>query len=106
MRSLRIEHESKIALQTEKITNLIADQELRIKQITELDQKIINLNETITKKDELIKNNDLTTNNLRLKNEAAQAIVNGLESEKTHLELSLNENRTLKEQYYEKSEIL
>jgi len=64
------------------------------------------LNETITKKDELIKNNDLTTNNLRLKNEAAQAIVNGLESEKTHLELSLNENRTLKEQYYEKSEIL
>lgn len=85
---------------------MIADQELRIKQITELDQKIINLNETITKKDELIKNNDLTTNNLRLKNEAAQAIVNGLESEKTHLELSLNENRTLKEQYYEKSEIL
>ena len=85
---------------------MIADQELRIRQITELDQKIINLNETITKKDEIIKNNDLTTNNLRLKNEAAQAIVNGLESEKTHLELSLNENRTLKEQYYEKSEIL
>ena len=85
---------------------MIADQDLRIRQITELDHKIINLNETITKKDELIKNNDLTTNNLRLKNEAAQAIVNGLESEKTHLELSLNENRTLKEQYYEKSEIL
>ena len=44
-------------------------------------------------------------NTHRLKIEALEATITGLEAEKTHLELSLAENRQLKDQYYEKSEV-
>lgn len=48
---------------------------------------------------------DQVFNTLKLKIEAAQATIKGLEGEKQHLELSLNENRTMKDKYYERSEI-
>ena len=60
----------------------------------------------IDKKDYKIKDMDQVFNTLRLKNEAAQATINSLEGEKQHLQLSLKENRTLKDQYYEKSETI
>ena len=41
---------------------------------------------------------------LNLIQESEKAIINGLKSEKTHLELSLKENTSLKEQYKMKCE--
>ena len=72
--------------------------------ITDSENKIIRLNEDLEKKDYQIKDMDQVFNTLRLKNEAYAAEIKGLESEKSHLELSLSENRILKDQYYEKSE--
>lgn len=43
-------------------------------------------------------------NSMRLKADAQQALINTLEAEKVHLEISLRENKTLKEQYFNKSE--
>jgi len=56
-------------------------------------------------RDTQIKDMDQVFNTLKLKIEAAQATIKGLEGEKQHLELSLNENRTMKDKYYERSEI-
>lgn len=43
---------------------------------------------------------------MQLKQEAEQALINGLMSEKQHLELGLKENKTLKDQYSDKCEQL
>ena len=43
---------------------------------------------------------------MRLKIDANRALIDGLTSEKNHLELSLKENRDQKEQYKEKCERL
>ena len=48
---------------------------------------------------------DQVFNTLNLKIESAQATIKRLEGENQHLELSLNENRTMKDKYYERSEI-
>jgi hypothetical protein len=48
---------------------------------------------------------DQVFNTLKLKNESSIATIKGLEGEKQHLELSLNENRTMKDKFYERSEI-
>jgi predicted nucleic acid-binding Zn-ribbon protein len=77
----------------------------KIKQMAEADNKILSLNEIIERKDYQIKDMDQVFNTLKLKNEAAQAQIKGLEGEKAHLELSLNENRTMKDKFYERSEI-
>ena len=77
----------------------------RNKDIKDKDQKIIDLQEDIQKKDYDLKSYDQRLNNYRLKEDADLATIKGLESEKLHLELSLAENRQLKDQYFEKSEI-
>ena len=48
---------------------------------------------------------DQVFNTLNLKIESAQATIKGLEGYKQHMELSLNEIRTIKDKYYERSEI-
>ena len=49
---------------------------------------------------------DQEFNSLRLSNESFEAKIQALESELSHTRLSLDENRTLKEQYFDKSESL
>lgn len=43
---------------------------------------------------------------LRMKNEADQKTISSLETEITHIKIQMEENRTLKEQYYEKAETI
>lgn len=82
-------------------------QELDFKksQISDYEVKITKQNQLIHEKDTKIKDMDQVFNTLKLKIEAANASIKGLEGEKQHLELSLNENRTMKDKYYERSEI-
>lgn len=77
----------------------------RTKDIEEKDAKILKLQEEISKKDFAMSSYDQTMNTYRLKINALEASVKGLEAEKAHLEMSLAENRELKDNYYEKSEI-
>lgn len=72
----------------------------------ESERKVISLNEQLQKKDYKIKDMDQVFNTLRLKSEASEAKIKSLESELKHVKLSLDENRTLKDQYFEKSEKL
>ena len=58
LRSLKIEHESTIALSTEKMKHLSTELEIKIKNISENENKIIGLNEVIDKKDYKIKDMD------------------------------------------------
>ena len=58
LRSLRIEHESTISLSNEKMKNLMTELEIKIKNISENENKMINLNEIIEKKDYKIKDMD------------------------------------------------
>ena len=83
----------------------MSELEYKIKQLSESNNKTISLNEIIEKKDYQIKDMDQVFNTLKLKNEASLATIKGLEGEKQHLELSLNENRTMKDKFYERSEI-
>ena len=83
----------------------MAELDYKIKQLSDNENKVLNLNEIIEKKDYQIKDMDQVFNTLKLKNEAAQAAIKGLEGERQHLELSLNENRTMKDKFYERSEI-
>jgi hypothetical protein len=82
----------------------MAELDLKIKQQAESDSKILTLNEIIDKKNYKIKDMDQVFNTLKLKNEAATATIKGLEGEKQHLELSLSENRTMKDKFQERSE--
>ena len=58
LRSLRIEHESTISLSNEKMKHLMTELEIKIKNISENEGKIICLNEIIEKKDYKIKDMD------------------------------------------------
>ena len=58
LRSLRIEHESTISLSSEKMKHLMTELEIKIKNISENESKIITLNEIIDKKDYKIKDMD------------------------------------------------
>ena len=68
---MKIEHESAIANQGEKVKHLQTELEIKIKNISENENKIISLTEVIDKKDYKIKDMDQVFNTLRLKNEAA-----------------------------------
>lgn len=104
LRTLRIENETKLNYFEEKMKQLQMDLDIKVKHLADQDIKIVSLNDTIEKKDFLIKSNEQTMNSMRLKADAQQALINTLEAEKVHLEISLRENKTLKEQYFNKSE--
>ena len=53
-----------------------------------------------------MKDSELTANEMRLRVEANQALIDGLNSEKNHLEPSFKENRDQKEQFKAKCDRL
>lgn len=55
-------------------------------------------------KDNQIKDKDQEQNSFKLRLDAAEVAMSNTNSEKEHLELSLQENRKLKDQYFKKSE--
>lgn len=72
--------------------------------IQQQENKVYSQNETIHKKDSIIKDMDQKQNVFRLRIEALEAQIQNLNSEKEHLELALTENKKLKEQYFNRSE--
>lgn len=105
LRTNKIENESLINVQKEKIKTLVQELDFKKTQIAEFEVKITKQNQIIHDKDTRIKDADQVQNTQKLKIEAHLATIKGLEGEKQHLELSLNENRTMKDKYYERSEI-
>eukprot|EP00351_Strombidinopsis_sp_SopsisLIS2011_P002909 CAMPEP_0116886478 /NCGR_PEP_ID=MMETSP0463-20121206/20360_1 /TAXON_ID=181622 /ORGANISM="Strombidinopsis sp, Strain SopsisLIS2011" /LENGTH=64 /DNA_ID=CAMNT_0004547003 /DNA_START=330 /DNA_END=524 /DNA_ORIENTATION=- len=63
----------------------------------ELENKLTKAYQLIEEKNLKIKEGDQLVNQMKLKQESEQALINGLQSEKNHLELTLNENVILKE---------
>ena len=104
MRSLRIEHESKINYQDERIKSLIVECEQKVRAYTVCEQKLLKAQETIEERNLEIKDLNQKMGQLQLKQESEKALINGLRSEKDHLELTLKENSALKEQYKMKCE--
>ena len=64
-----------------------------------IEQKLLKAQETIEEKNLEIKDLDQKKGQLQLIQESEKALINGLNSEKAHLELTLKENQALKEQY-------
>jgi len=58
LRSLRIDHESKISFQEERLTHLKSEMEVKLATIQEQDSKILSLTDTIEKKEYTIKDMD------------------------------------------------
>ena len=99
LRALKIEHESKINYQEERIKSLNAENEQKIRAHQVMEQKLLKALETIEEKNLQIKDTEQKVNQLILIQESEKALINGLQSEKAHLELTLKENMALKEQY-------
>ena len=93
LRSEKVENESKITYQTERIKQLIQENELKLRQINDLEIKFSKANAEIENKNLSIKTLEKQGNEMRLKLDANKALIDGLTSEKNHLELSLKENR-------------
>jgi len=72
----------------------------------DLEEKNSKISAVIEERNLTIKDLQQQITNLQLKQEAEQALINGLMSEKQHLELGLKENKTLKDQYSDKCEQL
>ena len=71
----------------------------KVRAYTTIEGKLVVAQETIETKNLFIKDKDQQLNQLQLVQESEKALINGLQSEKKHLELTLRENQTLKEQY-------
>ena len=102
LRSAKIEHEAKIGYQTERIKSLITENEQKNRQMSEMEIKLTKAHEMIEEKNHLVKNAEQRVNQMKLNQESEKALINGLTSEKRHLELTLKENIALKDQYKEK----
>lgn len=74
-----------------------ADLDIRFRDSKEKEKRILCLKEEIDKKEYLIKDHDQNISTYKLKIEALESLSKGLNADKMHLELSLNENRSLKE---------
>lgn len=104
LRALKVEHEAKIGFMNERTLSLSQEVSAKFEKIGGLEQKTQTQAETIEKKDFKIKDLEQSVNALRLIKEADVAVIQGLEIEKKHLELSLEENKLLKQQYFDKGE--
>jgi hypothetical protein len=68
--------------------------------------KMSRANSELEMKNLSLKSQEKTVNEMRLKLDANRSLIDGLTSEKNHLELSLKENKDQKEQFKEKCERL
>ena len=66
--------------------------------------KISNLSNRVQGLENELKDKEQIFNGQRLQNEAKQSQIDNLISEKQHIQISLDENKSLKEQYFQKSE--
>ena len=62
-----------------------------------MDKKTLELNDIISVKDYKINDNDQVLCSLNLQVQTHEALINGLKTEKDHLNLSLVENQRMKE---------
>ena len=97
LRSLKIEHESRISYNEERIRALGVDIEQKVRAYQTIEAKLLKAQETIEDKNLLIKDQEQKMDQLALIQESERALINGLRSEKSHLELQLKENLALKE---------
>lgn len=104
LRTLKIEQETQISYFTEKLKHAQIDCAAKQSIIASQENKLLSQNEQILKKESELKNMDQKFNAYRLKLEASEAAITNLKGEKEHLELSLAENKKLKERYFKKSE--
>ena len=64
----------------------------KVRAYTTIEGKLVVAQETIETKNLFIKDKDQQLNQLQLVQESEKALINGLQSEKKHLELTLREN--------------
>ena len=74
--------------------------------ITDLEAKLTQAYQDIEDKTLKVKEANQLVNQMKMVQESEKALLNGLTSEKRHLELSLKENVEIKEQYKNKCEEL
>ncbi len=74
--------------------------------MNDLELKFSKANSEIEQKSLNIKNQEKQLNEFRLKLDANRTLIDGLSSEKNHLELTLKENKDQKEQFKEKCDRL
>lgn len=106
LRSIKIENDAKIAYMDERIRSLNKECDLKAVAYNELEKKMTKAQEIIEEKNLLIKETEQKLNQHVHRMESEKALINGLKSEKTHLELALKENIIMRTQYQKKSETL
>jgi len=82
------------------------ESELKFRQANDLEMKLNKANAEIEVRVLDNKNLEKTINEQRVRLEANQALIDGLTSEKNHLDLSLKESQDQRFQYFNKSERL
>jgi len=92
LRSEKVENESKIAYQAERVKKLIQENELKLRQVNDLEVRLSKANNEIETKNHVLKEKEKEMTEMRLKLDANKALIDGLTSEKNHIELSLKEN--------------
>ena len=93
LRSEKVENEAKIVYANERIKQLIQENELKLRNLNDLEIKLSKSNSEGENKSLLIKNAEKQQHEMRLKIDANRSAIDGLTSEKNHLELSLKENK-------------
>lgn len=106
LRSERVESESKILYQSERVKQLMLESERKFRQATDLEMKLSKANAEVEARVLDNKNLEKVINEQRVKLEANIAQIDGLTSEKNHLDLSLKESQDQRFQYFNKSERL
>lgn len=92
LRSEKVENESKILYQNERVKQLMLESELKFRKANDLELKLNKANAEIEVRALENKNLEKVINEQRLRIETNQALIDGLTSEKNHLDLSLKES--------------
>jgi len=92
LRSDKVEATSKILYHEERIKQLLLECELKQRQSYDLEFKLVKANGEIEGHQLSFKNIERELSEVRLRMEANQSLIEGLTSEKNHLDLSLKES--------------
>ena len=103
---MKVEHEAKLSYGNDTIKVLEQSNAQKALSITELETKLTTAFQEIEDKTLKVKEANQLVNQMKMDQESNKALLNGLTSEKRHLELSLKENVEIKEQYKNKCEEL
>lgn len=93
LRSEKVENESKILYQNERVKQLMLESELKFRKANDLELKLNKANAEIEVRALENKNLEKVINEQRLRIETNQALIDGLTSENNHLDLSLKESQ-------------